>query len=75
MGKDFAGINFTDDLNRVPDRLKAAGILLPPQLGAAMRFMNFRNHALYAQWDKTELAPVESALALVQESIITYFSS
>ena len=46
MGGAFAGMVGRDDLRKVIDALKDKGILVPPQLGIALSYMNFRNHAL-----------------------------
>ncbi len=73
MGTSFAGIMGKDDLSHVIDVLKTKGILVAPQLGIAISYLSFRNHALHANWDKIDRASVNSVLAFVQELLLKHF--
>jgi hypothetical protein len=74
MGASFAGVIGRDDLNKVIDALKNAGILVAPQLGIALSYLNFRNHALHAEWDKIDRAAVHSVLGFVEQLLLKHFA-
>ena len=74
MGKEFAGVLGRDDLEKVIGELKKAGILKAPQLGIALSYLTFRNHALHADWAKIERASVQSCLAFVEELLLKHFA-
>jgi hypothetical protein len=73
MGASLAGIIRQDDLSAVIDSLKKQGILVAPQLGIAISYLNFRNRALHAQWDEIEREAVASALAFVEQLLLKHF--
>lgn len=73
MGASFAGIIGKEDLSNVIDVLKTKGILVAPQLGIAISYLSFRNHALHANWDKIDRTSVNSVLAFVQELLLKHF--
>jgi hypothetical protein len=60
-------------LATVIDDLKAAGILVAPQLQIALSFLSFRNHALHAQWETIERGSVDSVLGFVQDLLLKHF--
>jgi hypothetical protein len=74
IAKEHAGIIGRDKLDVVIDRLKNEGLLVSPQLGIALSYLSFRNHALHAEWDKIDRASVMSVLGFVQELLLKHFS-
>lgn len=54
--------------------MKDAGLLVAPQLGIALSYLNFRNHALHAQWNVIDRAAVESVLGFVEQLLLKHFS-
>lgn len=73
MGTQFAGVMGRDDLSAVIDALKKAGVLQAPQLGIALSYLNFRNYALHANWDKIDRASANSALGFVEQLLLKHF--
>jgi hypothetical protein len=73
MGSTCAGIIGKDDLSKVIDALKTKEILVAPQLGIALSYLSFRNHALHANWDKIDRSSVTSVLGFVQELLLKHF--
>lgn len=74
IAREHAGVIGQDRLDSVIGKLKDAGLLVAPQLGIALSFLNFRNHALHAEWDKIDRASVTSVLGFVQELLLKHFS-
>jgi hypothetical protein len=74
IAKEHAGVIERDKLDGVIDKLKNAGLLVSPQLGIALSYLSFRNHALHAEWDKIDRASVTSVLAFVQQLLLKHFS-
>jgi hypothetical protein len=74
IAKEHAGVIGRDKLDKVITALKDAGLLVSPQLGIAMSYLSFRNHALHAEWDKIDRASVTSVLGFVQELLLKRFS-
>ena len=75
LGRDFAGVMGRDDLSDVITALKNAGVLKAPQLGIAVSYLSYRNHALHANWEKIERASVVSVLSFVEQLLIQHFGS
>jgi hypothetical protein len=73
MGSAFAGVMGKDDLSNVIDALKSNGILVAPQLGIAIGYLNFRNRALHANWDQIDRAAVNSVLGFVEGLLLKHF--
>ena len=73
IGVAFAGVMGKDDLSSVIDTLKSKGILVAPQLGIGLGYLNFRNRALHANWDQIDRASVSSVLAFVEELLLKHF--
>ncbi len=73
MGTNFAGLMGNDDLSAVIDALKSKGILVAPQLGIAVGYLNFRNRALHANWDQIDRAAVNSVLGFVEGLLLKHF--
>lgn len=73
MGLEFAGITDRPNLSEVIIKLKEKGILKGSQVGIAQSFLNFRNNALHADWNKIEKASIESVLGFVQELLSKHF--
>jgi hypothetical protein len=74
IAKEHADVIERDKLDAIIDRLKNAGLLVSPQLGIALSYLSFRNHALHAEWDKIDRASVTSVLGFVQELLLKHFS-
>ncbi len=55
-------------------RLKDSGLLVAPQLGIALGYLNFRNRALHAQWDTIDRSSVSAVLGFVEELLLKHFS-
>ena len=73
MGSSFAGIMGRDKLDDVINALKNAGVLQAPQLGIAMSYLSFRNHALHADWQQIDRSSVHSVLGFVEQLLMKYF--
>lgn len=74
MGRDFAGVLGRDDLSDVITALKNQGVLKSPQLGIAISYMSFRNHALHANWEQIDRSSVASVLGFVEGLLLKHFS-
>ena len=74
MGREFAGVMGKDDLSAVIDALKKAGVLVSPQLGIAQSYLNFRNNALHAHWDKIGRESVHSVLGFTEQLLMKHFA-
>src|SRR5438552_11591654 len=74
MERELAGVMGRDDLNDVINALKKAGIIQPPQLGIALSYLSFRNHALHADWSKIDRAAVHSVIGFVEQLLLKHFS-
>lgn len=74
MGKTFAGVIGHDDLSDILKQLKDANVMQSPQVGIAQSYLNFRNHALHANWDKIEGESIHSVLAFVEQLLLKHFS-
>jgi hypothetical protein len=73
IAREHAGIIGLDKLETVIRGLKDAGLLVAPQLGLALGYLNFRNRALHANWDQIERATVESALGFIEQLLLKHF--
>jgi hypothetical protein len=73
MGESLAGLIGEDDLADILKKLKEAGVIQAPQVGIAQSYLNFRNHALHANWDKIQRESVQSALGFVEELLLKHF--
>jgi hypothetical protein len=61
------------DLSNVINRLKEKGILQSPQLGIAVSYLKFRNHALHARWEQIDRSSINSVLAFVEALLLKHF--
>lgn len=68
------GIAHIEKLQNVIIELKDKGILQGSQVGIANSYLNFRNSALHAQWDKVGRESIASALGFVEQLLIKHFS-
>jgi hypothetical protein len=68
------GIAHIDKLQVVITELKDKGVLQGSQVGVANSYLNFRNSALHAQWDRVERESVASVLGFVEQLLIRHFS-
>jgi hypothetical protein len=73
MGANLAGIIGRDDLSDIIEGLKKQAILVAPQLGIAISYINFLNRALHAQGDQIEREGVASVLAFVEQLLLKHF--
>jgi hypothetical protein len=73
IARDHAGLIGRDDLADVITHLKTAKLLVPPQLSIVQGHLNFRNHALHANWDRIDRTSVGSALGLVEALLLKHF--
>jgi len=73
MGSSFAGVIGRDKLDEVINALKNADILQAPQLGIAISYLSFRNHALHSDWQKIDRASVHSVLGFVEQLLLKHF--
>lgn len=73
IGSSFAGLIGHDKLDKVIDDLKKAGLLQSPQLGIAISYLSFRNHALHANWENIDRASVQSVIGFVEQLLLKYF--
>jgi hypothetical protein len=67
------GIPHTEKLADLLNELKTKKLLQGSQVGIANSYLNFRNNALHAQWDKVERAGVASVLGFVEQLLLTNF--
>jgi hypothetical protein len=73
MGESLAGVMGEDDLAEVLKKLKESGVIQSPQVGIAQSYLNFRNHALHANWDKIQREAVQSVLGFVEQLLLKHF--
>jgi hypothetical protein len=73
MGESLAGVMGKDDLAEVLKKLKEAGVIQSTQVGIAQSYLNFRNHALHANWDKIQRESVQSVLGFVEQLLLKHF--
>ena len=66
-------ISHMDKLADVLNALKNQEVLKGAQVGIANSYLNFRNSALHAQWDRVDRAGVSSVLGFVEQLILSYF--
>lgn len=74
VAREHAGVIGQDKLEAVIGKLKDADLLVAPQLGIAIGYLSFRNHALHAQWETIDRAAVQSVLGFVEELLLKHFS-
>ena len=68
------GIPHIEKLQDVITELKDKGVLQGSQVGIANSYLNFRNSALHAQWDRIERESVASVLGFVEQLLVRHFS-
>ena len=54
--------------------LKDAGVIQGSQVGILTAYLNFRNNALHAQWEKVERESIVSVLGFVEQLLMKHFS-
>jgi hypothetical protein len=62
-----------EKLADVLNELKIQEILQGSQVGIANSYLNFRNSALHAQWDRIDRSGVASVLGFVEQLLLTHF--
>jgi hypothetical protein len=55
------------------DELKERKILQGTQVGIANSYLNFRNSALHAQWERIERASVAAVLGFIEQLLLSHF--
>lgn len=73
MGSELAGISGRPNLLDVTIELKNKNILEGPQVVIAQGYLNFRNNALHADWDKIGKESIESILGFVEQLLLKHF--
>lgn len=69
------GLNVEDkDMSEVIGALKAKSILKGPQAVTVQSYVNLRNKAFHAQWDKIDLATVQSLISFMEVFLTQNFS-
>jgi hypothetical protein len=68
-----SGIPHMEKLADVLMALKDKGLLQGSQIGIAQAYLNFRNNALHAQWDRIEREAVASVLGFVEQLLLKHF--
>lgn len=74
IAAEFAGVVDRVNLSDVLTELKKKSILQGSQFGIAQSYLQFRNDALHADWDKIEKSGIESVLGFVQELLLKHLS-
>jgi hypothetical protein len=69
-----SGIPHHEKLADVLTALKNTGVLQGTQVGIATSYLNFRNSALHAQWERVDREAVASVLGFVEQLLIKHFS-
>ena len=64
-----------DKLETVIGSLKKASILQGATVGIANSYLNFRNKALHAAWDKVDRPEIKSVLSFTEELLLKHFSA
>jgi len=70
---DKNGIPHFEKLADTLNELKVKGVLQGAQVGIAIGYLNFRNSALHAQWDRIDRAGVASILGFVEQLLLAHF--
>jgi hypothetical protein len=73
MGTSLAGVVGKDDLSDVLKKLKDAGVIQAPQVSIAQSYLNFRNHALHADWEKIGRESIHSVLGFAEQLLLKHF--
>lgn len=67
------GIAHMDKLGELVNELKSQNILQGSQVGIAISYLNFRNSAMHAQWDRVDRAGIASVLGFVEQLLLSHF--
>jgi hypothetical protein len=62
-----------ESLEQLLSELKNRKVLAGVQVGIAQSYLNFRNRALHAEWDKVDRASTVAVLGFVEELLRTHF--
>ena len=73
IGDSSGAVEGRPKLSKVIEVLGSERILEGPQLQIARGYLKFRNDSLHADWDKVEMASVQSALGFVEELLLKHF--
>jgi len=74
LGAAYCGIHAPVALSDIVTQLKDANVLKGSQVGVVQSHLQFRNHALHADWTKIDKVAVATAISLVQELLLKHFS-
>lgn len=73
MGYELGGVTERKKLAEIIHLLKDASILRAPQLGIAVSYLSFRNHALHADWEKIDRSSIHSILSFTEQLLLMHF--
>jgi predicted short-subunit dehydrogenase-like oxidoreductase (DUF2520 family) len=73
MGTSLAGVVGKDDLSEVLKKLRDAGAIQAPQVSIAQSYLNLRNHALHANWERIGRESIHSVLSFTEQLLIKHF--
>jgi uncharacterized protein YutE (UPF0331/DUF86 family) len=69
------GLNVADaDMPEVINALKSKGLLKGPQASLVQSYVQLRNKAFHAEWDKIEKETVNSAISFTETFLLEHFS-
>lgn len=69
------GLNVADaDMPEVINALKSKGLLKGPQASVVQSYVQLRNKAFHAEWDKIEKETVNSAISFTETFLLEHFS-
>jgi hypothetical protein len=74
LGSTFVGIHDRRKLSEVLIALKEGKILEGAQFGIAQSYLQFRNDAVHADWDKVDSSAVSSCIGFVEQLLMKHFS-
>ncbi len=68
------GLAHSEKLQDTLTSLKESGVMQGSQVGIANSYLNFRNSALHAQWERVERESVASVLGFVEQLLMKHFA-
>jgi hypothetical protein len=69
-----SGIPHSEKLQDTLTSLKENGVMQGSQVGIANSYLNFRNSALHAQWERVERESIASVLGFVEHLLMKHFA-
>ena len=74
MASDLAGVVDRPELSDVLQTLKNKGVLQHSEFSIAQMYLQFRNRALHAEWEKVGRESVASCLGFVEQLLVKHFT-